>query len=141
MKTYSFEFPHRVKYYETDQMGYVHNSNYFRFFETGREETMRHLGLSYDAIEKLGVMMPLIEQYAHYHAPARYDDELIIHTTISKIPEAKIHFDYCVYSIQNGKKIVHCKGWNKLCFVNRNTRKPLRCPEFLTKIMEKVLSE
>lgn len=52
MKEYVFDFNHRVKYYETDKMGYVHNSNYFRFFEIGREEAMRNLGISYDEMEK-----------------------------------------------------------------------------------------
>ncbi|MBQ7985500.1 MAG: acyl-CoA thioesterase [Bacteroidales bacterium] len=141
MKEYSFDYSYRIKYYETDKMGYVHNSNYFRLFETGREETMRHCGLSYDDIEKMGVMMPLIEQFARYHVPAHYDDNVIIRTTVKGMPTAKIHFEYEVFSVQNGKKVLHCNGWNKLCFVDEQTRKPQRCPKFLTDILEKVFSE
>ncbi len=140
MKEYVFDFYHRVKYYETDKMGYVHNSNYFRYFEIGREETMRQIGLSYDEIERRGIMMPLIEQYAHYHTPAIYDDYIIIRTTIKSLPKAKIHFDYRVIKQVENKEILLCEGWNELCFVHQNTRKPLRCPNWLEEKLENVLS-
>ncbi|MBQ4420619.1 MAG: acyl-CoA thioesterase [Bacteroidales bacterium] len=141
MKEYVFDFTHRVKYYETDKMGYVHNSNYFRFFEIGREEAMRNLGISYDEMEKRGVMMPLIEQYAHYHIPAVYDDNVIIRTYVKEVPTVKIHFEYKVLRMQEGKEILLCQGWNKLCFVDETTRKPMRCPIWLQEKLEKVLSE
>lgn len=139
MQGYVFDFFHRVKYYETDKMGYVHNSNYFRFFEIGREETMRSIGISYDEIEKHGIMMPLIEQYAHYHTPAFYDDYITIRTTLKSLPGAKIHFDYKVLKQTKDKEILLCEGWNELCFVDKDTRKPLRCPAWLEEKLKKVL--
>ncbi|MBR1769212.1 MAG: acyl-CoA thioesterase [Bacteroidales bacterium] len=141
MKEYSFDFNHRVKYYETDKMGYVHNSNYFRFFEIGREETMRNLGISYDSLEKNGVMMPLIEQYSRYHTPALYDDIITIRTFIKNIPTLKMHFDYTVVRKEGDKEVLLCNGWNELCFVDFNSRKPIRCPQWLKEKLEKVLSE
>lgn len=140
MKEYTFDFTHRVKYYDTDKMGYVHNSNYFRYFEIGREETMRSLGISYDSLEKSGVMMPLIEQHARYHIPAVYDDTVIIRTHIRTVPSAKIHFDYEVLRKQGDKEILLCEGWNDLCFVDCQTRKPLRCPSEIKDKLKALLS-
>lgn len=142
MEKISFDFFHRVKYYETDQMGYVHNSNYFRFFEIGREETMRSLSITYKDVEEKGVMMPLIQQYAHYHTPALYDDVIIIRTTVKQVPTTRIHFDYEILRKAEGEKIsLLCEGWNELCFVDKQSRKPMRCPIWLQEIFEKILSE
>mgnify|MGYP004443943635 FL=1 len=141
-KILEHDHQHRITYYETDQMGYVHNSNYFRFFEIGREETMRYAGVCYGDMEKQGVMMPLITQYARYHTPALYDDIITIRTTIAQMPAAKIHFDYKVLRIdENGKETLLCEGWNELCFVDRQTRKPMRCPKWVEEKLQKVLPE
>lgn len=85
--------------------------------------------------------MPLIEQYAHYHIPAVYDDNVIIRTYVKEVPTVKIHFEYKVLRMQEGKEILLCQGWNKLCFVDETTRKPMRCPKWLQEKLEKVLSE
>ena len=90
----SFDYKIRVNYVDTDKMGVVHNSNYFRYFEMGRVELMRHLGVSYKTMEDNGIMMPLIEQYAKYLKPAYFDEELIIRTSLEQIPMVKIRFDY-----------------------------------------------
>ncbi|MDO5761007.1 MAG: thioesterase family protein, partial [Bacteroidota bacterium] len=113
--------------------------NYFRYFEIGREETLRSIGLSYDQVEKQGVMMPLIEQYAHYHTPALYDDYITIRTSLKSVPTSRIHFDYKVIKKVEDKEILLCEGWNELCFVDSKTRKPLRCPVWLQESLKKVL--
>lgn len=140
MKIIHFDFQRRVRYFEVDKMGYVHNSNVFRYFENGREETMRHFGLSYFDIEKQGVMMPLVEQYCHYHIPAAYDDLITIRTTIKAMPTAKIRFDYEIFSIKNCNKVLNYEGFNILCFVDLVSRKPMRCPNFIKEFFEKILS-
>ena len=84
--------------------------------------------------------MPLIEQYAHYHTPAVYDDNIIIRTYLKEIPAVKIHFEYKVLRKQGDKEILLFEGWNKLCFVDEETRKPMRCPVWLQEKLEKVLS-
>ena len=89
-----FDYKFRVGYVDTDKMGIVHNSNYFRYFEIGRIELMRHLGVSYKTMEDNGIMMPLIEQYAKYLKPAYFDEELIIRTSLEQIPMVKIRFNY-----------------------------------------------
>lgn len=131
---------HRVQYYETDKMGYVHNSNYFRFFEIGRTEFMRTYGVEYSAMEKEGVMMPLIEQHARYHTPALYDELITIRTIVEKMPMSRIHFEYRILKTDaNGKEVLVCEGWNELCFIDEKTRKPLRCPLWVQEKLEKVL--
>lgn len=141
MEKITYGFQRRVRYYETDMMGYVHNSNVFRFFENGREETMRHFGLSYKDIENKGIMMPLVEQYAHYHIPAVYDELITIYTTISELSAAKIKFSYEIFGLQNEKKILHYDGYNVLCFVDSKTRKPMRFPQWIKDFFQKILSE
>jgi acyl-CoA thioester hydrolase len=120
------EITHRIAYYETDTMGYVHHSNYIRLFERARTETMRRLGYTYAAMEASGVMMPLIEASCRYHAPGRYDDLLTVKTVIKEIPVTRMHLDYEVY---NEAGVLLCSGHTTLVFVNARTRKPVRAPE------------
>lgn len=141
MKEVSFDFQRRVRYFEVDRMGYVHNSNVYRYFENGREEAMRHLGISYLDIENRGVMMPLIEQYCRYHTPAAYDDLVTIRTIVKEIPQVRARFDYQIFSLKEGKQVLHYEGYNILCFVDSVSRKPIRCPEWITEFYKKILSE
>jgi acyl-CoA thioester hydrolase len=122
----SFEMTHRIAYYETDTMGYVHHSNYVRFFERVRTEMMRHFGYSYATLEASGVMMPVIDAYCRYHAPGRYDDLLTLKVVIKELPATRLHLDYEVY---NEAKTLLCSGYTTLVFVNADTRRPTRVPE------------
>lgn len=136
--SYSFDYPVRVGYVDTDKMGFVHNSNYFVYFEIGRTEAMRNLGISYKEMENKGVMIPLVEQYAKYHKPAFYDDRLTIRTKIEQMPKAKIRFDYFILrESDDGKEEMLCSGYNILAFVDVLTKKPLKCPDFVSKMLEK----
>ena len=84
----------RVRYSETDKMGYVYYGNYAQYFEVGRVEALRDLKTSYKEMEDTGVMLPVYEFNIKYLKPAFYDDLLVIKTTIREIPTAKIKFDY-----------------------------------------------
>lgn len=86
--------PIRVRYQETDQMGVVYHANYLVWFEVGRTTFTRDLGYTYQEMEKLGVMLPLVEAHANYRSPARYDDELIVYTRLTEFSGSKMVFEY-----------------------------------------------
>ena len=87
---------YRVKFYDTDTMGVVHHSNYIRWFETGRVEFLRTLGIDLNEMMSDGILFPIIEVGAKFHAPARFDDELEIETTAEALTKAKMKFNYVI---------------------------------------------
>jgi acyl-CoA thioester hydrolase len=84
----------RVRYAETDRMGVVYYANYFVWFEVGRTEWLRDTGWSYREMERDGVALPVIEAHCEYRQPARYDDEVEIHTRATLLTPVRIRFDY-----------------------------------------------
>jgi len=91
----------RVRYAETDQMGVVYHSNYFPYFESARAESIRELGFTYADMEKMGIIMPVVDIHCRYLRPARYDDLLTIKTTLRELPvHHKIEFLHEVYNEQ-----------------------------------------
>jgi len=84
----------RVRYGETDQMGYVYYGNYAEYYEVARVEMLRSLGMDYVGMESAGVMMPVLELNCKYIKPALYDQEITIKTTIHDLPGVRIHFKY-----------------------------------------------
>lgn len=118
----------RSRYAETDQMGVVYYGNYPQYFEVGRVEALRQLGLTYRQMEEEGVMLPVLELQIKYVRPALYDDELTIHTFIKDMPVSRITFDREIYNSQ-GQLLT--TGMVQLVFVNKETWKPQRCPENL----------
>jgi acyl-CoA thioester hydrolase len=118
----------RIRYGETDQMGYCYYGNYAQFFEIGRVETLRSLGMSYKEIEEQGYMLPVSELRTKYLKPSFYDDEINIVTTIKKTPSVKIEFDYEIF---NAKGELLTIAYTKLVFVNIKTMKPCLCPQEL----------
>jgi len=92
----------RVRYAETDQMGVVYHSNFFPYFESARAESIRQLGFSYADMEKMGVIMPVVDVHCRYLRPAKYDDLLTIKTTLKELPvHHKIEFHHEVYNEQD----------------------------------------
>ena len=87
---------HRVKFFDTDVMGVAHHSNYIRWFETGRVEFLRELGIDLNEMMNDGILFPIVEVGAKFHAPARFDDELEIETTAEALTKAKMKFNYAV---------------------------------------------
>jgi len=130
---YRSETKVRVRYGETDQMGYVYYGNYAMYFEVGRVEALRQLGLSYKELEDGGVMLPVLKNVSNYFSPALYDDELTIVTTIKEKPSVRITF---YYEIFNGSgKLIH-EGETQLAFVNKETSKPCRPPEHFQLVLK-----
>jgi len=130
---YSHEYKVRIRYAETDQMGYCYYGNYPQFFEVGRVEMLRSIGTSYKEIEEKGFMLPVVDLTVKYLKPAFYDEEITIKTIINRKPSVKIEFDYEIY---NEKGDLINKGYTKLVFVNKKTMRPCHCPEYLNKIFE-----
>ncbi|UII28751.1 acyl-CoA thioesterase [Fulvivirga maritima] len=122
----------RVRYAETDQMGYVYYGNYATYYEVGRVECLRSLGLSYKELEDQGVMMPVLECHSKYIAPGKYDEQLTIKTTIRQKPTARITFHYEI-SNESGK-LIH-EGETTLVFVNMESGRPCRMPEAMDKLL------
>ncbi len=128
----TFETQIRVRYAETDQMGFVYYGNYPQYYEVGRAEAMRKLGTSYKDMEETGIVMPIAEMHLKYIRPARYDDLLTVKTSIPEPPEARMHFDYEVYN-EAGRLLN--KGYTVLAFLRKETGRPCPAPEwFLQKL-------
>ncbi len=118
----------RVRYSETDQMGVVYHGNYAQFFELGRTEWLRKLGVTYKDMENSGIMLPVISLQCKFIKSAKYDDVLSIETILIKQPLVKIEFDY---NITNQNKELICTGNSVLAFMNMKTGKPTKCPQYL----------
>ncbi len=124
----------RVRYAETDRMGYVYYGNYAQYFEIGRVEALRQLETSYKEMEERGVMLPVYECHFRYIKPSFYDDLLVIKTTVNELPTVKIKFDYEIFS-QKGELLT--TGNTSLVFIKIATNKPCRAPEYFIKKIEK----
>ncbi|SDL60263.1 acyl-CoA thioester hydrolase [Chryseobacterium taihuense] len=124
----------RVRYAETDPMKYVYYGNYATYFELGRVELFRSIGISYDEIEKQGIWLPVSDYKIKYLKPALYDQKLEIHTYLKKIPGVRIEFEYEIY---NEEKIKITEASTTLFFLNAENSKIITCPDFLMKLIEK----
>lgn len=118
----------RVRYSETDQMGVVYHGNYAQYFELGRTEWLRKLSVTYKDMENSGIMLPVISLSCKFIKSAIYDDVLTIETFLIKKPMVKVEFDYKITN-QNDELI--CTGNSVLAFMNMETKKPTRCPDYL----------
>ncbi len=122
----------RVRYAETDRMGYVYYGNYTQYYEVGRVEALRSLGTSYKQMEDDGIMLPVYTCSLKYLKPAVYDDLLLIKTTIKELPNVRITFDYEIFN-QNGELLN--TGTTTLVFISTNNNKPCPAPDaFIEKI-------
>ena len=123
----------RVRYAETDQMGYVYYGHYAAYYEVGRVEALRKLGFSYRQLEDKGIMMPVLESKIRYLKPARYDELLTIKVIIPVMPAVKMNF---TYEITNEKKELINKGETTLVFIDMAKNKPRRLPEIMKTLFE-----
>jgi acyl-CoA thioester hydrolase len=123
----------RVRYAETDQMGVVYHGNYFQYFEVGRAESIRHLGYTYADMEKMGIVMPVVDAHARFWRPAKYDDLLTVRTTLKELPlHHKIEFHNEVF---NENKEMLVTGKVILYFLEAGTMKKTTMP---AELMEKL---
>ncbi len=124
---------HRVRYAETDQMGYLYHGHYAVLYEIGRVEMLRELGRSYAKLEnEEGVMMPVMSLNQRFVRPARYDEVLTITTTLRHVPARTITFHFQIHN--EAGKLVN-GGSVKLCFVDMETEHAVSAPEYLLQII------
>lgn len=124
----------RVRYAETDRMGYVYYGNYATYYEVGRVEALRELGFSYKKMEDNGIMLPVFTFSIKYIKPAYYDDLLTVKTIIKNLPGARIKFDYEIF---NEEKELLNTGETSLVFINKEMNKPCSAPEFFMNAIRK----
>jgi len=129
---YKAETKVRVRYSETDQMGYCYYGNYAAYFEVARVEALRELGMSYKQMEEDGIAMPVLEYQIKYFKPAFYDDEIRIETIITEMPQYRIYFTYKSYNTKN--ELIN-EAKTSLVFVNKTTGKPCIAPEHFLKAL------
>lgn len=127
----------RVRYSETDQMGYVYYGNYAAYYEVGRVETLRKLGINYRDTEMEGVMLPVVDYKIRYFKPAHYDDELTIVTSLKKMPTSAVTFHFETYR----DEVLLNSGEVTLVFVSTETKRPVRCPEKIAAILRTYFTE
>tara|TARA_B100000131_G_scaffold285177_1_gene294279 strand:- start:999 stop:1406 length:408 start_codon:yes stop_codon:yes gene_type:complete len=118
----------RVRYADTDQMGFVYYGNYAKYYEIARVELFRNIGLTYKSLEKMGIGMPVIEMKTNFIMPAKYDEKLVINIKIPELPKLKIIF---FYEIFNEKNELINTAETVLTFINLLTGKPKRVPSIM----------
>ncbi len=130
---YQFETNIRVRYAETDQMGFVYYGNYATYYEVTRVEALRSLGISYKILEENGVLMPVLENWSKYIRPAKYDDLLTIKLFLKEIPSMRITFEYEVFN--EDKKLINL-GSTTLVFLDKSSGKPIQVPGVVQDVLK-----
>jgi acyl-CoA thioester hydrolase len=128
----------RVRYAETDQMGYCYYGNYAQYYEVARVEALRSLGISYKNLETQGYLLPVSDFSIKYILPAFYDEELSVKCIIYELTNFKIKFKYEIHN-NNGDLLNF--GNTTLVFVDKETKKPVNCPDFLNNKLLKFIHE
>ena len=127
-----------TRYYETDQMGIIHNSNYYRYFEVSRTDYLKNIiGMTYKDIENAGVRMPLTESHCKYKTPALYDDEITITTTVREMTVVRITFDYVIAREKDGAFIA--EGTTTHAFTNIEN-KPINLKKFSNDLYQELFN-
>ena len=129
MKNFSVKI--KVRYCETDQMGLVHHGSYINYFEEARISWISNLGFFYSEMEKSGIILPVSKLNVSYLRPAYFDDDLVVNVELAELPTSRLIFNY---TIKNKDEVV-VTGTTVLAFLNKETKKPVRCPDYM---LEKV---
>ena len=129
MKNFSIKI--KVRYCETDQMGLVHHGSYINYFEEARIAWISNLGFSYSEMEKSGIILPVSKINVIYLRPAYFDDDLLVSVELAELPTSRLIFNY---TIKKEEEVI-VTGTTVLAFLNKETKKPVKCPDY---ILEKV---
>jgi len=130
MKNFSMQI--KVRYCETDQMGLVHHGSYVNYFEEARISWISNLGFSYSEMEKSGIILPVSKLNINYLRPAYFENDLVVNVELAELPTSRLIFNY---TITNKHEVV-VTGTTVLAFLNKETKKPVRCPDYM---LEKVI--
>ena len=129
MKKFSIQI--KVRYCETDQMGLVHHGSYINYFEEARISWISNLGFSYGEMEKSGIILPVSKLNINYLRPAYFENDLVVNVELAELPTSRLIFNY---TITNKDEVV-VTGTTVLAFLNKETKRPVRCPDYM---LEKV---
>jgi len=133
-----FENKVRVRYAETDRMGYCYYGNFAIYFEVARVEALRSLGVTYRQLEDDGVILPVLEYSIKYFKPAYYDEELRIETVIEQVKGARIFFSYKTFN-EAGEQLN--QATTTLVFVDVQTKRPMNPPVHLVSLLAQVANK
>lgn len=125
----------RVRYGETDRMGYAYYGYYPLYYEVGRTELLRKYGFRYKDMEDSGILLPVSDMHVEYYSPATYDELITIRTSVLKKPGVKIEF---LYEIFNEKNELINKATTTLVFVKADSRKPCKPPKSFAENVDKL---
>jgi acyl-CoA thioester hydrolase len=129
----------RVRYADTDQMKFAYYGKFFEYFEQGRADLLRLIGMPYTEVEAMGIYLPVIEASAKYKRSARYDDLLHVETTIKEMPIARVRIEYRVFRHREIEPIA--EGFTVHSFVNAHTAKPTRAPARFLEALDRAFKE
>ncbi len=124
----------RVRYADTDQMGFVYHGKFLEYFEQARADLLRNHGLPYIEVEKQGVYLPVLEAAARYRRPGYYDDLLDVEARMTEIPSTRIRIEYRVFRDGDSRPIV--EGHTVHAIINAESSRPIRIPENMLRIIE-----
>ncbi|MBI2659732.1 acyl-CoA thioesterase [Candidatus Woesearchaeota archaeon] len=122
---------HRVIYADTDAGQVVYYANYFRWFESGRREIFRSLKIDYNALDKRGIITPVVEAHCNYFHPARYDDIVVVESRISELKEKSVKFEQKIYRKKDKKLLA--SGYTINVFVDKKRMKSMKIPNDIRK--------
>ncbi|GAA4831223.1 thioesterase family protein [Algivirga pacifica] len=122
----------RVRYADTDQMGFMYYGNYAKFYEIGRVEALRAMGMSYKKMEEDGIMLPVLENYSKFIRPAKYDNLVTIKTMLKEMPSTRVRFEYELYDEEGALLNI---GYTTLVFLSVETQRPCKAPESLLQLL------
>jgi acyl-CoA thioester hydrolase len=137
MGTIQGELLLRVRYSETDQAGIYYNSRALEWFECGRSELLRSLGMSYREMQQRGIIMPVTEAHVKYVGRAQYDDQLRVVSTLSMVSKTRFRFDMEIKHAESGKPV--CRGWTVHVATDASGR-PIRPPPWLLELLAPLLA-
>lgn len=120
-------------------MGVVYHTHYLDYFEAGRTEALRELGLPYRSLEEKGIIMPVVEANVRYRGPARYDDLLVVKVAFETPPSVRVPIDYTVH--RDGEDEILVTGHTTLCFMDADRRRPTTGPDMVIDTFEHALSD
>lgn len=127
--------PIRVRYADTDKMQFVYNGKYLEYFEVGRTELLRNVGLPYSEIETEGYQLPLIEAGVKYKHPAHYDDVLLVTAKLNELYSAKVNIEYEIK--REGDNSLIATGFTTHMFIRTENKKPTKPPQIYIDSLKK----
>ena len=133
----SYDVKIRVNYKDTDKMGIVHHSNYIVYYEMARVEALRAWGMPYSEMEQKGIISPILEVGSKYIQPAYFDDVLTVRVIVEEVPMVRLKVRYEMYN-ESGTLINTGHTW--LGFLDGETRRPCRAPQYVVEKMEELMA-